>query len=254
MLKTTNFSLEATFMKKNNKKDTLNLIFSAFLIVGFIVCSYFFLTMSASKPEIQPYINTLVFVVFGLIIFYATRVGEGKPVKRFSLWTLLILDIPALYAILAHFMNELPLHDQITYMENSTALSYSPLFIMACIVLGYGIPYTFLSGFEMTSEDEDPHTEDELFCEETGMYILADEETDGALLVVDDLDTAFDESKEIRISDVVPCAEDVKTGSFVVWAEDVQLEEAIVIEADTDEPSEDSEDSSEEAVEETAAE
>ena len=96
-------------MKKNNKRDTLNLIFSAFLILGFIVCSYFFLTMSAAKPELAPYINTLVFVVFGLIIFYATRVGEGKPVKRFSLWTLIILDIPALYAVLAQFIKELPL-------------------------------------------------------------------------------------------------------------------------------------------------
>ena len=81
-------------MKKPNKRDTLNLIFSAFLILGFIVCSYFFLTMTSAKPKLAPYINTLVFTVFGLILFYATRVGEGKPVKRFSLWTLIILDLP----------------------------------------------------------------------------------------------------------------------------------------------------------------
>ena len=66
------------------------------------------------------------------------------------------------------------------------------------------------------------------------MYILADEDTDGALLVVDDLDTAYDEEKEIRISDVTPCAEDVKVGSFVVFAEAMQLEEAMVLEAEAE--------------------
>lgn len=225
-------------MKKNNKRDTLNLIFSAFLILGFIVCSYFFLTMSAAKPELAPYINTMVFVVFGLIIFYATRVGEGKAVKRFSLWTLIILDLPALYAILAQFIKELPLHDQIAFLENSTALPYSPLFIMACVALGYGIPYTFLSGFEVAPEDEEAEfleldiDDCEVFAEE-GMFILADEDTEGALLVVDDFDTAYNEETEIRISDVTPCAEDVKVGSFVVYAESVALEEAMALEADT---------------------
>jgi len=220
-------------MKKTNKKDTLNLIFSAFLIVGFIVCSYFFLTMSAEKPELEPYINTLVFTVFGLIIFYATRVGEGKAIKRFSLWTLLILDLPALYAILAHFMDNLPLHDQISSLESATALPYSPLFIMACIALGYGIPYTFLSGFEAAAEEvqeETPNTsateekEKEEEETETGRYILADENTEGALLVVDDMDTVFDIDKEICISDVTPCDDEIKVGSFVVYTENIDAE------------------------------
>lgn len=215
-------------MKKPNKRDTINLVFSAFLIVGFIVCSYFFLTMSASKPDIAPYINTMVFVVFGLIIFYATRVGEGKPVKRFSLWTLIILDLPALYAILATFMDKLPLHDQIVYLEETTALPYSPLFIMACIALGYGIPYTFLSGYELMGETED--TDEEDYEEEyddndyEGEYVLAAAGTAGALLVVDDIDTAFDESKEIRFSDVTPCSEEIKVGSFVVYTEKTETE------------------------------
>ena len=215
-------------MKKPNKRDTINLLFSAFLIVGFIVCSYFFLTMSASRPELEPYINTMVFVVFGLIIFYATRVGEGKPVKRFSLWTLLILDLPALYAILANFMDTLPLHEQIVNLEATTALPYSPLFIMACVALGYGIPYTFLSGYELNnSEDED---DDDMFDieivedEYEGEYVLADADTEGALLVVDDIDTAFDEAKEIRISDVTPYSEEIKVGSFVVYTEKTETE------------------------------
>lgn len=223
-------------MKKPNKRDTLNLIFSAFLILGFIVCSYFFLTMTSAKPDLAPYINTLVFTVFGLILFYATRVGEGKPVKRFSLWTLILLDLPALYAIFAHFIEELPLHNQIVALDAEVALPYSPLFIMACVALGYGIPYTFLSGFEISSDEEGEASEspEDFEAEEEGMYILADEDTEGALLVVDDLDTAYNTEKEIRLSDVTPCAEEIKVGSFVVFAEEVQLEEAIVIEAETD--------------------
>lgn len=212
-------------MNKPNKKDTLNLVFSAILILGYIVCSYFFLTMAESKPDLAPFIKTLVFVMFGLIVFYATRVGEGKPVKRFSLWTLIVLDIPALYVIIAQLVPAMPLHQQIAYLDGTAALSYSPMFILACIALGYGIPYTFLSGFEATDEESAETEEEEYeYCEEeeetpTYMYVLCDEDTEGALLVVDDLDTAFDKEKEIRLSDAMPCDNDVTVGSFVVYTE-----------------------------------
>lgn len=221
-------------MKKPGKRDTLNLIFSAFLVLGYIVCSYFFLTMASGMPDIAPYINALVFIIFGLVVFYATRVGEGKPVKRFSLWTLVILDIPALYIVLAQLIDKLPLHQQIAFLDGSTPLSYSPLFMLACVALGYGIPYTFLSGFEMQEEKEtelEENYEDETdevectccdCCDCTaakGTYILATEETEGALMVVDDLDTAFDKEKEIRISDVTPCEDEITVGSFVVYKE-----------------------------------
>lgn len=215
-------------MKKTDKKDTLNLIFSAFLIIGFIVCSYFFLTMSAAKPELAPYINTLVFTAFGLILFYATRVGEGKPVKRFSLWTLIILDLPALYAILAHFIEDLPLHRQIAFLDGTTALPYSPLFIMACLALGYGIPYTFLSGYELSDEidvDACDKTEEETEYEYDGEFVLATEGDEGALLVVDDDDSAYNEETDIRLSDVYPCAVKVKIGSYVIYKEAEELEE-----------------------------
>ena len=217
-------------MNKPNKRDTLNLVFSAFLILGYIVCSYFFLSMAQTMPDIAPYINTLVFVVFGLVVFYATRVGEGKAVKRFSLWTLLILDIPALYIVLAQLVEMLPLHQQIANLDGTAALPYSPLFMLACVALGYGIPYTFLSGYELATEAEADEAECEEECcgccdceELRGMYVLSTEDAEGALLVVDDLDTAFDNSKEIRISDVAPCTEDVKVGDFVIFA---QAEEA----------------------------
>lgn len=140
-------------MKKTNKKDSLNLVFSAFLILGYVVCSYFFLTFGATTA-FAPYLNLLVFTVFGLIVFYATRVGEGKAIKRFSLWTLIILDIPALYAILAYLIPALPLHTAIANLGGTTPLEYSPVFILACIALGYGIPYTFLSGFETQFDEE----------------------------------------------------------------------------------------------------
>ncbi len=239
-------------MNKPSKRDTLNLIFSAFLVLGYIVCSYFFLTMAQGMPDIAPYINALVFVMFGLVVFYATRVGEGKAVKRFSLWTLLILDVPALYIVLAQLIDTLPLHQQIANLDAVAALPYSPLFMLACVALGYGIPYTFLSGFELNTEAVTTEESKEEVClcdcceESTGMYILTTEETEGALLVVDDLDTAFDKEKEIRISDVTPCSDEVKIGDFVVYAKAEETETAEINEtAETTETEEVAEGTSE---------
>lgn len=214
-------------MNKPNKRDGLNLIFSAFLIIAYIICAYFFLTMSASVPALESYLNVLVFAVFGLVIFYATRVGEGKPVKRLSLATLILLDIPALYVILAQLIPALPLHTMVANLGGTTPLTYSPLFILACVALGYGIPYTFLSGFEMVSEDaaETEEAEDTEVFEIKGEFVITDADTEGALLVVDDEDTAFDIEKEIRFSDVEN-VEDVKIGSYVIFvANDVDIED-----------------------------
>ncbi len=202
-------------MNKPNKRDSLNLIFSAFLILGYIICAYFFLNMTATSTEIAPYVNTVVFAVFGLVLFYATRVGEGRPVKRFSLGTLLIIVVPALYAILAQLIPELPLHNAIANLGGTTPVDYSPLFILACIALGYGIPYSFFSGFEMVEEDE-VVAEIPQQTEAQTVYVLCDSDTTGALMVVDDLDMAFDPAKEIRFSDVTPAQEEVKIGSYVV--------------------------------------
>ncbi|MBQ9742349.1 MAG: hypothetical protein IJV88_01575 [Ruminococcus sp.] len=227
-------------MNKPNKRDSLNLIFSAFLILGYIVCAYFFLNMTATATEIAPYVNTVVFAVFGLVLFYATRVGEGRPVKRFSIGTLIIIVIPALYAILAQLIPELPLHNAIANLGGTTPVDYSPLFILACIALGYGLPYTFFSGFEMAEEEDETVAEAPQETEAQAVYVLCDADTTGALMVVDDLDMAFDPAKEIRLSDVTPAQEDVKIGSYVVCT----AAEAITSE----------EDAAEEAAEEEAAE
>lgn len=211
-------------MKKTGKREALNLLFSAFLILGYIVCSYFFLTAAASVEALAPYINLAIFFVFGLVIFYATRVGEGKPVMRFSLFTLLILDIPALYIILAQFIEKLPFHTAIANLGTTTPLPYSPLFILACVALGYGIPYTFISGFEMAednalieAEAEETAQVSACNCTECGCYVVADAECEGALMVVDDMDLQFDSEKEIRISDVTPCNDEIKAGMFVIF-------------------------------------
>lgn len=132
-----------------NKKDTINLLFSAFLIIAYVICGYFFSSFATSLPApMNLIVNALIFVVFGLLVFYATRVGEGKAVKRFSVVTLIVLDIPALYIIVASMATGLPLHD---VLASSTQLS--AIVILACIALGYGVPYTFLSGFEYVTEE-----------------------------------------------------------------------------------------------------
>ena len=121
--------------KSTRKKNTGGLVFSAILITAFVVCSYFFMSM----------IDKVGQAWLRAFLFYATRVGDGKQVIRFSPATLIIMDLPALYIILAAMISQLPFSAEI--------VSCSPIIYLASIVLGYGIPYTFISGYEIDNSD-----------------------------------------------------------------------------------------------------
>ena len=98
-------------MKKPNKKNTVNLFFSAFLILAFVVCAHFFSNFALGQNQVlSNVIQLFVYTVFGLLLFYATRVGDGKPVKRFSPITLIIMVLPALYIMIASIASGMPLH------------------------------------------------------------------------------------------------------------------------------------------------
>ena len=141
-------------MKKPNKKDTVNLFFSAFLILAFVVCAHFFSNFASGQSDLlASVIQLFVYAAFGLLLFYATRVGDGKPVKRFSPITLIIMVIPALYILVASLASGMPLHDVL--VVNGSTLSL--VTTLAAVVFGYGIPYSFLSGYELAKEE----TEDE---------------------------------------------------------------------------------------------
>lgn len=145
-------------MKKPTKRDTINLFFSAFLIIAFIVCAHFFSQYaSALSQPLGSIIPILVYAVFGLLMFYATRVGDGKAVKRFSLVTLIVMVLPSLYIIVVSLAPGLPLYD---VFSNANGSGLSVIVTLASIALGYGIPYSFLSGFEVA--------DDEAVEEETG--------------------------------------------------------------------------------------
>lgn len=138
-------------MKKPTKRDTVNLFFSAFLIIAFIVCAHFFAQYASALS--QPFgsiIPILVYAVFGLLVFYATRVGDGRAVKRFSLVTLIVMVLPSLYIIIASLAPGLPLYD---VFSNANGSGLSVIVTLASIALGYGIPYSFLSGFELADEE-----------------------------------------------------------------------------------------------------
>ena len=140
-------------MKKPTKREQINLICSAFLVLGFGVCAYFFSAMSGSSLSdniVGKLVYMLIFVLFGLILFYATRIGDGKQVKRFNISSLILVCLPALYVILAYMFDFIPLHAQI-------ATSNSVAAVLAGVVLGYGLPYTFLSGYEL--QEEQPEEE-----------------------------------------------------------------------------------------------
>lgn len=141
----------------NRKKDISGLIFSALLVIAFVICSYFFLGVinesQALNELVKKLLCDLVFVLFGLVLFYATRVGDGRQVKRFSLPTLIVLVLPALYLILASAAEGIPCPLDLT--------KYKEVVILASVAFGYGIPYTFLSGYELDSAAGSDEEEDQ---------------------------------------------------------------------------------------------
>lgn len=141
---------------KNSKRNIINLVFSSFLVIGYIVCTYFFSSLANQvSGTVGRLIQIAILLVFGLLLFYATRVGEGKQVKRFSLPVLLLLDIPCLYIILAAMISALPLHEQLAPADGG----FPVILTLAVVALGYGIPYTFLSGYELKEDDEDEESD-----------------------------------------------------------------------------------------------
>ncbi|WP_407383536.1 hypothetical protein [Ruminococcus sp.] len=143
----------------NTKRNKINIIFSSFLVIGYIICTYFFSALASQlSGTVGTLIQVLMLTVFGLLLFYATRVGEGKQVRRFSLAVLLLIDLPALYIILAALIPALPFHNAIAPQTAASLMgglgAPSIILAMACIALGYGIPYTFFSGYEMKEEEE----------------------------------------------------------------------------------------------------
>ena len=150
-------------LKKPGKRETINLFFSAFLILAFIVCGQFFSQFAANLKGVDgtlsvlgQLVTVLIYVVFGLLLFYATRVGDGKAVKRFSPLTLIILVVPALYIIIASMAKFMPLNNILA----STNGTVSVIVSLAGVALGYGIPYTFFSGFELESDEQPAEDED----------------------------------------------------------------------------------------------
>jgi hypothetical protein len=142
-------------MMKNNVRNKVNLVFSCFLVIGYIVCSYFFSTMANQvSGVVGALLQSLILMLFGLLLFWSTRVGEGRQVKRFSLAVLLLIVLPCVYILAAGLVEGLPLHDVIAPIGADGGRSQSILMIHAAVGLGYGIPYTFVSGYEMADEEE----------------------------------------------------------------------------------------------------
>ena len=136
-------------------------------MLAYIICGYFFAQFANTigGTVAKAAVTAIIFVVFGLLVFYATRVGEGKAIKRFSLVTLIVLDLPALLILIAFIFEPVPLHAQIT---GAPIVAY-----MAAIALGYGIPYTFLSGFETVPEEvEEEEEKDEEENEDEAPAVL----------------------------------------------------------------------------------
>ena len=180
-------------MKK--KKDISGLIFSAFLIIAFVICSYFFIGIirdsTAFDNTVKILLKSLVMVLFGLILFYATRVGDGKQIKRFSLAALILVDLPALYIILAACFTQFPFPLDLSAASETVSI--------AAVALGYGIPYTFLSGYELDVPKKDEENKEEVPAEDNSVNDegKADSVTDEEELSDETDEAASEDNEEI---------------------------------------------------------
>ena len=136
------------------QKSSLNLFLSAFLIVAYVICAYFFERLIGARVDsatLQTLFKISIYIIFGLVLFYATRVGEGKQIVRFSLSSLVLLVIPSTYILFCQFFPSLPFSITLTMCGD--------VVLLAAVILGYGLPYTFTSGFELDTSDEAEHKE-----------------------------------------------------------------------------------------------
>ena len=232
----------------NSKSSKINGVFSAFLVIGYIVCAYFFSSLANQLTGNKgPLVQVLILVVFGLLLFYATRVGEGKQIKRFSLAVLLLIDLPALYIIIANFFPNFPFSAAINpalaqqtlaaeqgVVQAATTSGPSIILVLACVALGYGLPYTFFSGYEISLEET---VEDEVAQENAPVEggIAAD------LAEAEETAEATEETTEEAVEETAEAAEEA--------AEDAE-ETAEAVEEAVETVDETAEETAEEAVEE----
>ena len=187
----------------DTKRNKINIIFSSFIVIGYIICTFFFSSLASQiAGTLGSLIQILMLAVFGLLLFWATRVGEGKQVKRFSLAVLLLIDVPALYIILASLVPALPFHDAIA-PQNAMALmglsslsAPSIILTMACVALGYGLPYTFFAGYEMKDETEEAPAEENAVVEGGIAEELAETEAEDIAEAADVTEEAAEETAD----------------------------------------------------------
>lgn len=221
----------------NSKTNKINIIFSSFLIIGYIICTYFFTSIASQISGVGGrLLQILILLIFGLLLFYATRVGEGKQVRRFSLAVLLLIDVPALYLIIASLVPALPLHDfivpadsAVTMLGMSTSSAPSIILMMACVALGYGIPYTFFAGYEL-KEENDEAAEEEAIVEGGLAEELAETENEAEEAVQTAEDAAVEEAAEEAVEETAEAdeeAEAAKAAEEIVKEATEEVTEAV---------------------------
>lgn len=226
-------------MKKNNKRDTINLFFSAFLVTAYVICSFFFSQLASTmNPNMSGIINVLIYSVFGVILFYATRVGEGKQVLRFSPMTLVFLVLPTFYIILAYLIPAMPFGSAIA--ENALIMT------VAAVAFGYGLPYTFVSGYEIAPEEEQQE-------EENAVALLEDKTaSEDSTEETEEAQANEEEMAELENTEYFPEEEQEILGEQDMLDAENNAEEAAFYygeEAEKEESSEDSEETEDEKSE-----
>lgn len=150
------------------------------LLTGVIIKWAGDMTAQASMSgELQLYINFALFVGMGMVLFFATRTGEGKTVYRVNWFSLALILLP-LVALVIVMVLVVSFAVDIALI-NTIFMQYMSSFYLALVLLGYCIPYSFISGFERKFEVT-PKAEDEVVLVETDAeetVPVKDDESDG---------------------------------------------------------------------------
>ena len=100
---------------------------------------------------IANYITFLLYVGLGTVLFFATRTGEGKTVYRINWFSIGLIVLPVV-AIIVGVVLMMSAIVEIAWLDTFVN-RYIASFYLALVLLGYAIPYSFISGFERKYEE-----------------------------------------------------------------------------------------------------
>ncbi len=147
-------------VRKPVARWTDNLV-STFLLVLYVVLTGVVYTWAmdlATKGtlsyEFTYYIDFALYIGMGLVLFFATRTGDGKTIYRVNWFSIAFILVPVVF-LLVNIVLCVSFANQSEFVLGVVSLAfdkYARTLYLVLILFGYAIPYSFISGFEKKVE------------------------------------------------------------------------------------------------------